>query len=50
VATQTELDKLAIAWDRLRKMVNTTLPAQTDKLWSIRNKHTSGGGPRPIPS
>lgn len=44
MATQTQLDKLLLAWDQLRKTVNRTIPDQTDKLWAIRNKHSGGGG------
>lgn len=46
---QTDLDRLHIAWDRLQKGVNKTIPNTTDKLWAIKNRLTPGGngGPRP---
>ena len=49
MATQTDVDRLQVAWLRLQKAVNSTLPTVTDRLWAVRGKLTggSGGGPRP---
>ena len=47
---QNDLDRLAIAWDKLRAAVNSVLPNHTSKLWAIRNRLTPGGGSGPRPS
>lgn len=50
MAVQTDLDRLHIAWDRLRKAVNVTVPAASDRIWAARNRlSSSGGGPAPKP-
>lgn len=44
MATQTDLDRLQIAWQRLQKAVNDTIPNTTSRIQAARNRMSSGGG------
>lgn len=46
----TDVDRLHVAWDKLRKAVNTTIPNMEDKVWAARNRLVSGSGNPPKPS
>ncbi len=38
MATQTELDRLYIAWGRLQTLINTTLPSLRSRLAALRSR------------
>lgn len=47
MATQTDYDRFLLAWQKLQRSVNRTIPDTTDRLWAIRVRiqPTSGGRP-----
>ena len=47
---QTQLDKLMLAWDQLRRVVNVTLPAQADRARAARRRTDGSSPPGPRPS